>query len=263
MSGGTALNSVANQRCFEQSPFTNLYLHPACGDDGTAIGAALMMWHHMLQQPKRPRSNREAMYSRRSYDAQIPDVLRANKARLEISTPTDVVRETARAVADGQVIGWFQGASEIGPRALGNRSIVADPRSPRIKDYLNSRVKQREGFRPFAPSVLVDHARAWFGTFDSPFMLRVGPVRNGALPGITHVDGTARFQTVCNQDNPRYHELIHRFFEITGVPAVLNTSFNGKNEPIVETPQDAIDCLFSAKLDAVAFPGFLVRPRSV
>lgn len=260
LSGGTALNSVANQRCFERSRFRDLYLYPACGDDGTPIGAALISWHIFMEQPRIARSNREAMYSCRTYDKQIPDALEQYAASIVVEQREDYEATAAQMIADGEVIGWFQGASEIGPRALGNRSILADPRRTQMKDYLNLTIKQREGFRPFAPSILREHSMEWFGIEESPFMLRVAPVRKQTVPAITHVDGTTRFQTVDAADNPAYHRLISRFHEVTGVPMVLNTSFNGKAEPIVETPVDAIECMLRNGLDSVVFPNRIVRP---
>lgn len=262
LSGGTALNSVANQRCFAASRFRGFYAHPACGDDGTPIGAALMEWHIARRQPKVPRSNCAAMYSRRTYDRDIAAALGKYRDRIEVRETRDYVRASAGLIAGGQVIGWFQGASEIGPRALGNRSILADARRAPMKDYINSRIKQREGFRPFAPSILREHALEWFGIAESPFMLRVAPIKTRTVPAVTHVDGTTRFQTVAECDNPLYHQLITQVFELTGVPLVLNTSFNGKGEPIVETPADAIECLLQTGLDALVFPGAIVRPAS-
>ena len=260
LSGGTALNSVANQRCFERSRFNDLYLYPACGDDGTPIGAALISWHIFMQQPRIARSNRDAMYSRRSYDDLIPGALDRYAASVQVESREDYESVAAQMIADGRVIGWFQGASEIGPRALGNRSILADPRRADMKDYLNRTIKQREMFRPFAPSILREHSMEWFGIEESPFMLRVAPVRKPSVPAITHVDGTTRFQSVDAADNPSYHRLICEFHSLTGIPLVLNTSFNGKAEPIVETPDDAIECMLNNGLDALVFPGRIVRP---
>ena len=161
-------------------------------------------------------------------------------------------------LANGKIIGWYQGASEIGPRALGNRSILADPRKEGMKEELNARVKRRESFRPFAPAVLQEYAEEWFGLADSPFMLRVCSVLKPTVPAITHVDGSARIQTVKEEDNPTFYNLIASFCELTGVPLLLNTSFNSKGEPIVETPADAIQCMITAGLDAVVFPGIII-----
>jgi len=261
LSGGTALNSVANQRCFEQSDFRRLFLHPACSDDGTVIGAALEHWHLTLKHPRKIRSNRSAMYSLREYDTAIPLVLERRSKALRVRQTADYVSETAKLLAEGKVLGWYQGASEIGPRALGNRSILADPRREGMPKYLNETIKKRETFRPFAPSVLQEFSQEWFGIADSPFMLRVAKVLKNSVPAITHVDGTARIQTLRKEDNPTYHKLIESFMGITGIPLVLNTSFNGKGEPIVESPEDAINCLFSSNLDAVVFPERIVTKR--
>jgi carbamoyltransferase len=261
LSGGTALNSVANQRCFGASRFRRLYLHPACGDDGTAIGAALHYWHHTLGNPKLKRTRREAMYSVRSYDAEIEPALEEFKGELVVRKTADYIKEAARLVAAGKIIGWFQGASEIGPRALGNRSIVCDARRADMKRKLNSRVKFREMFRPFAPSVLNEHSVEWFGLKDSPFMLRVADVLRTGVPAITHVDGTARMQTVAERDNPAYYRLIEEFYRLTGVPMVLNTSFNIKGEPIVETPVDAIRSFLDSGMHHVVFKGYVLSKK--
>lgn len=261
LAGGTALNSVANQKCFAASRFQSLYLHPSCGDDGTSLGAALFQHHHVLNQPRRARTNREAMYSVRSYEHLVGPTLERHRDRLAVRESADYIREAARLIADGKILGWYQGASEQGPRALGNRSIVCDPRRPEMKRVLNSRVKFREMFRPFAPSVLNEHAKAWFGLDDSPFMLRVSDVLKPDIPAVTHVDNTARPQTVAREDNPSYYDLIRAFFEQTGVPLVLNTSFNLNNEPLVETPEDAIQCFLRSDFDGLVFPGLLVTRR--
>ncbi len=260
LSGGTALNAVATQACFERSEFRALHLHPACGDDGTAIGGALWYWHHVLRRPRRTHVNAELMYGVRDYTERVVAAAIARHAgRITAVETRDHAGECARLIAGGSVIGWFDGASEIGPRALGHRSILADPRDPGMKDRLNSRVKHREHFRPFAPSVLNEHAEEWFGLRDSPFMLRACPVLKDGVPAITHVDGTSRIQTVVDTDNSTYRRLIACFHELTGVPMVLNTSFNAKAEPIVETPDDAIRTLLGTELDYVAFPGVLLR----
>jgi carbamoyltransferase len=260
LSGGTALNSVANGHCFSRSPFRELYLHPACGDDGTAIGAALYYWHHVYGNPKQPRTDREAMYSVRSYGSEVVQAALAARADAIRVDWTDMyIERAADMLADGAIIGWFEGASEIGPRALGHRSIVCSPSAAEMKDRLNSQVKFRESFRPFGPSVLNECAEEWFGLKDSPFMLRVCRVRRTDIPAVTHVDGTARIQTVRREDAPRYYDLIKAFSRRTGLPVVLNTSFNTRSEPIVETPDDALRCFLETGLDAVIFPGCVVR----
>ena len=261
LGGGTALNSVANQIAFAQSGFERLHLHPACGDDGTAIGAALWYWHHQLGHPKRRFHNRELMYSVREYGHLIDHTLARYADRIRVEHTESYLDATAELLLQGKIIGWFQGPSEIGPRALGNRSILADPRSPNMKDLLNSRIKFRERFRPFAPSVLDEQACSWFGLSDSPFMLRVARVLKDGIPAVTHVDRTARIQSVAAQDNPAFYGLIDRFFLKTGVPLVLNTSFNIKDEPIVETPDDALRCFLSTGLDHLVFENRIVCKR--
>jgi carbamoyltransferase len=262
LAGGTALNSVANQTCFERSDFQALYLHPCCGDDGTALGAALLHHHHLLNQPKRVRTNAEAMYSVRSYGpSEIDEALARHAHEIAVERTDDEVRGAARLLAEGEIVGWFQGPGELGPRALGNRSILCDPRRADMQRILNARVKRREAFRPFAPSVLREHAAEWFGLDDSPFMLRVARVRRSGVPAITHVDGTARPQTIAREDNPRYHALIEAFYDLTGIPLVLNTSFNTDGEPLVETPEDAVRCFLRSGMGRLVFPGVIVSRR--
>jgi carbamoyltransferase len=263
LSGGTALNAIANQVCFEQSDFERLHLHPACGDDGTAIGAALWHWHHVLRQPRRQYGPADMMYSVRAYTESevthaVEAAMRAQPGRLTVTQTADDIRSSAELLASGATVGWFDGASEIGPRALGHRSMLADPRSPTIRDRLNAEIKYREQFRPFAPAVLNEHAAAWFGLTDSPFMLRACPVLQDTIPAITHVDGTSRIQTVTRADNGRFYELIDVFRHFTGTPLVLNTSLNTKGRPIDETPADALGTLVSTALDYLVLPGLIV-----
>ena len=262
LSGGTALNSVANQIAFAASPFKKLHLHPACGDDGTAIGAALWHWHHLLGNPKRVWTTRSLMYGCRDYEHLIDDVLLKYRDQLIVETGEDYREKAAELLARGRIVAWFQGASEIGPRALGHRSILADPRDPDMKANLNGKVKFREFFRPFAPSVLKEHALAWFGLEDSPFMLRVCTVLQGGVPAITHKDGTARIQTVAREDNPEYYDLIQAFYRRTRVPLLLNTSFNIKGEPIVETPEDALCCFLKTRIDHLVFRNRIVSKKA-
>lgn len=263
MSGGTALNAVANQLCFERSEFKRLHFHPACGDDGTAIGAVLWHWHNVLGMPRNSYLADDLMYSVRSYpapdvDAALDSAAAQHPGRLSITRAGNYIERAARLLATGAIIGWFDGASEVGPRALGHRSILADPRDPGMKDRLNARVKFREHFRPFAPAVLNEHAMAWFGLADSPFMLRACPVLRPDVPAITHIDGTSRIQTITTADNPRFYELINWFHRLTGVPLVLNTSLNTKGLPIDETPADALGTLLGSGLDYLVFPGVIV-----
>nr|AGS49686.1 nodulation protein nolNO [uncultured bacterium esnapd14] len=259
LSGGTALNAVANEACFVASDFQRLHLHPACGDDGTAIGAALWYWHHVLGNPRLPHATADLAYSIRQYDRRAIDTAVAARAgRVVVQETRDYLDATARLIEQGDTVGWYEGAGEVGPRALGHRSILADPRSLTMRDHLNANVKYREPFRPFAPSVLNEHSAAWFGLSDSPLMLRAGPVLSAAVPAITHVDGTSRIQTVSAADNPNFHALIELFHRRTGIPMVLNTSLNTKGLPIDETPADAIDTLLHTELDHLVFPGLIV-----
>lgn len=262
LGGGAALNAPANEVALRRSPFLALHLHPACGDDGTAIGAGLWYWHRHVGHDRRHFSNRELMYSVRLYDDRIPRALERKRTQVEVDERADYIVETARLIRDGKVVAWFQGPSEIGPRALGNRSILADPRDAAVKDRLNGRIKFRESFRPFAPSVLNEHADEWFSFRDSPFMLRTASVQRNGIAAVTHVDNTARIQTISRNDNPSFYALVERFCELTGVPMLLNTSFNIKGEPIVETPDEAIDSFLKCELDALVFPGFIVTKRN-
>lgn len=262
LSGGTALNALATQAAFEGSRFERMHFHPACGDDGTAIGAALWHWHHVLGHPRADHSNASLMYSVREYpEHAVRRALDSHAADLSVERTGDHVARAAGLVAEGAVVGWYEGASEVGPRALGHRSIVADPRDPAMTHRLNSEVKFREHFRPFAPSVLKDRATEWFGLSDSPFMLRAVPVLKPGVPAITHVDGTSRIQTVTRSDTPSFHRLISAFEERTGIPMVLNTSLNTRGEPIVETPHDAVRTLLDSRLDYLVMPGLVLSRR--
>jgi carbamoyltransferase len=223
------------------------------------LGAALGHWHFITGNSKIPRSNAEAMYSRRHYEHKIEDAFDQFRGKIRVRQSSDDIGESVSLIEAGKVIGWFQGASEIGPRALGNRSILADPRNPEMRDRLNRSIKRREMFRPFAPAILAEMAEKYFGVGESPFMLRIAKLLKPGLPAVSHVDGSARFQSVAAPDNPRFYSLIERFFERTGVPLLLNTSFNDKGEPIVETPHDAIKCMLQCGLDALVFPGCVVE----
>jgi carbamoyltransferase len=263
LSGGTSLNVVANQLAFEGSGFERMFLHPACGDDGTAIGAALWYWHHVLGQPRQHHSPADLMYSAREYpDDQVNAALARHAGQLLIDRCDDYLARTAGLLADGKVVGWYEGGSEIGPRALGHRSILADPRDPGMQARINSTIKFREFFRPLAPAVLSERAVEWFGLSDSPFMLRAAPVLRPGLPAITHVDGSARLQTVTRADNPAFYHLIRAFEDRTGVPVVLNTSLNTKGEPIAETPEDALRTLLESQLDYLVMPHTIVSRRA-
>jgi carbamoyltransferase len=263
IAGGVGLNCVANGRLARESGFDNVWIQPASGDDGIAIGCA---YYGHLHVQKNPRSFvMEHAYLGRTYsDRDVEDALSKGLARLETAAhrSEDVCAEAAKLLADGNVLGWFQDRSEFGPRALGNRSLLADPRSPEMKDTLNSRVKHRQAFRPFAPIVTEERAAEIFeGPGDSPYMLmakRVRPEWRDRIPAIVHVDGTARVQTVRKETNERLHRLLTEFEALTGVPVLINTSFNVKGEPIVETPRDAVECFLSTGIDQLVLHDTIV-----
>jgi carbamoyltransferase len=225
------LNSIVNMQLKQQTAFKNIHLFPACGDDGTAVGAALYLAHHFLGVPRNSYAARDFMYLGRPYA-----VTHAGGKPYE-------PREVAKAISEGAIVAFFAGGSEFGPRALGHRSILADPRNPEMKDILNRRVKHREWFRPFAPVVLSERAAEWFEIdFESKLMLFIAPIKfPEKLPAVAHVDGSARLQTLAQEDNPKLYELIQEFDRLTGVPVLLNTSLNDNGEPLVETPQDALN----------------------
>jgi carbamoyltransferase len=262
MAGGVAMNSAANGRIEREGPFQSLWVQPSSGDGGTAVGAALWTWHMLLSGTQRHHWNHD-----RHGPAFNDDACRAALAKggWQWTEPQNLCQETAQALANGELIGWFQGGAELGARALGGRSILADPRRVENKDVLNSRVKFREGFRPFAPSVLQERAGELFELPEGctvPWMQKVHPVREAAreqLAGVTHIDGSARLQTVSRDADPLYHDLIAAFGDITGVPVLLNTSFNVKGEPMVLSPDDAIRCWASTGLDRLVLGCCVVR----
>ena len=269
LSGGCAMNSVANGKIYQKTPFTRAYIQPASGDAGGAIGAALHVWHkynnssqhfHMIHACWGPEFSRE----------QIHELLNANENSIRekgcevvyIQDENELCRITAAAIAQGNVTGWFQGRMEWGPRALGNRSILCDPRRADMKDILNKKIKRRESFRPFAPSILYEDVCDWFEEEDDvPFMTMVFPIRaqqRTKVPAITHVDGSARLHTVTRDANPRYFLLISAFKKITGIPILLNTSFN-ENEPVVCRPDEALDCFLRTEMDLLVLGNYVVR----
>ncbi len=265
LAGGCALNSVANGKLFDRTPFRRTYIQPAAGDEGLAIGAALHTWHSVLKQPRRYELKHSYLgpefSESRIQSALVSAGLQGRK--LERGTLLD---EVAEQIAAGNVIGWFQGRMEWGPRALGNRSIVAHPGLPNMKDVLNARIKHREWFRPFAPSILADHQHEYFEhDHPSPFMLhvyKIRPEKRKELCAVNHVDDTGRLQSVTREENPMYYDLISAFYRKTGIPVILNTSFN-ENEPIVCTPEEAIDCFKRTRMDVLAIGPFLVtKPQT-
>jgi carbamoyltransferase len=261
MAGGCALNSVANGKIFSRTPFRQTWIQPAAGDEGLAIGAALYAYHAVLQQPRREHMN-HAYLGPEFSDAQIESALKSAKVKYQCLDREPLLDAVSTEMVQGNVVGWFQGRMEWGPRALGNRSIVTHPGLPNMKDVLNARIKHREWFRPFAPAILAEAQHEYFEhDHPSPYMLHVYKIRPGkrkSLCAVNHVDDTGRLQTVTREENALYYDLIKTFGKKTGIPVILNTSFN-ENEPIVCTPQEAIDCFQRTKMDVIAIGPFLAR----
>lgn len=261
LAGGVALNCVANGMIFDRTDFRDVYIQPAAHDAGTSIGAALYVQH---QELKRPRcfQMRHVYYGPEYSDNQILQELDAAGCRYHKLSEDDLISRTADKIAEGKIVGWFQGRMEFGPRALGNRSILADPRRKDMKTVLNSRIKYREPFRPFCPSILAERVSDYFETnYPSPFMVmayKIKPEQRDRIPAVTHGDGTGRLQTVERDVNVLYWKLIRKFDELTGVPVLLNTSFN-ENEPIVQTPAQAIDCFLRTQMDVLSIGRFFLR----
>jgi len=265
LAGGVAFNCVANGKILDSTGFEQVYVHPAAGDGGLSVGAAFYVWNQILGKPRSFVMNHAYWgpgYSRDQVRHAIDSsALARNGYSVAELSESDLMRDTAQIIADGKILGWFQGRAEWGPRALGNRSIVADPRRPEMKEILNRRIKHREIFRPFAPSILAESTADYFEkSHPSPFMTlaySVRPEKRDKIPAPTHVDGTGRLQTVTREANPRYWQLIKAFENLTGVPVVLNTSFND-NEPIVCRPEEAIDCFLRTQMDALVLGDFLI-----
>ena len=268
MAGGVALNCVANGRVAREAGFENVWIQPAAGDDGIAIGCAYYGWLEILKQ-RRDFVMDHSYVGKRYSDQEAAKELQKFLVRIQVDAvkSENVCRDTAKLLADQKVIGWFQDRSEFGPRALGNRSLIADPRKPEMKDILNSRVKHRQAFRPFAPIVLAERMKEVFeGDEDLPFMLIAKPVRpewRDKIPAIVHVDGTARVQTVREATNPMLYRLLKEFEALTGVPVLINTSFNIKGEPIVETPQDAVNCFLTTGVDHLVIHDTIVSKTAM
>jgi len=287
LAGGVALNCVANGKLLREKVFDRLWIQPAAGDAGGALGAALGAYHIMLNQPRKVESGIDAMkgsYLGPEFSQQdISERLSKCGAVFETLSEEEVVERTAKALSNGKAVGWMNGRMEFGPRALGGRSIIADPRSPIMQKMLNLKVKYRESFRPFAPSVLREDVAQWFEIDDdSPYMLLVADVAKdkrremtaeeqalfgidklnvprSEIPAVTHVDYSARVQTVHEETNPRYHSLIKRFKELTGFPVIVNTSFNVRGEPIICTPEDAFRCFMGTEIDVLVVGNALLN----
>ena len=271
LAGGCAMNSVANGKIRQHTPFKNVFIQPAAGDNGTSLGAALDAWHAHGQPAVSPRMQHSYWGTEYGADA-IATVIRdsgvVEQGRCSLTTLDDeaaLCEATASALAAGNVVGWFQGRMEWGARALGNRSILADPRRQDMRDIINQKIKFRERFRPFAPSILAEAIDEYFvDAVHDPFMIQVYPVRlekRAVIPAVTHVDGSGRLQSVSQASNARYWSLIRAFQKQTGVPVLLNTSFN-ENEPIVERPEQALDCFLRTDMDVLVMgPHMLRKPR--
>ena len=279
IAGGCGANSVANGKITRATPFNQVYVQAAAGDAGGALGAALDVWHQLGNSRCQPMTTAYLGYASSPSetedlfkDPQIAEQLRASTSSVsrigDLGLPDEasLLDQVTMALTKGEVVGWFQGRMEWGPRALGHRSILGDPRRSDMKDILNLKIKRRESFRPFAPSVLQEFTSDWFELVspldaDVPYMMQVYPIREDKrplVPAVTHVDGTGRLQTVNEAENGRYYRLIHCFYEQTGVPMLLNTSFN-ENEPIVCTPREALDCFLRTKMDVLVIDNCLIR----
>ena len=288
LAGGVALNCVANGKILRSGIFENLWIQPAAGDAGGALGAAYIAYHHYLNQPvkqKKGRDRQQGSYLGPAYsDADLEAFLREYKLPFKrVSRSADLCKKIATSLAEEKIVGWFQGRMEFGPRALGNQSIIGDARSPEMQKKMNLKIKFREGFRPFAPSVLAEHADEWFELDrESPYMLLVADVKKkkqramtkaekklwgieklnvirSKIPAVTHVDYSARIQTVHKEDNPLYHPLITAFYKKTGCPVIVNTSFNVRGEPIVATPLDAYKCFMRTDIDILVLGNYILQ----
>jgi len=257
--GGVALNSVANGKIKKISPFKNVFIQPSANDAGTALGACYYLYNAILKN-ERAFVFEHPYYGPKFTDEQCKIAL--NSFKLDYETHEDIYSVTANLIHNGKIVGWFQDRMEVGPRALGNRSILANPTMAEMKDILNHKVKHREGFRPFAPAIIEERINDYFEADDlAPYMLRVYPVREDKrdkIPAGCHVDGTGRVQTVSKKTNPNFYKLIESFEKLSGVPVLINTSFNVQGEPIVCTPEDAIKCFLGTKMDALVLNNFLV-----
>jgi carbamoyltransferase len=268
LAGGVAFNCVANGKIFDASPFEHVYVQPAAGDAGLSVGAAFAVNHQVLGRPREFTMDHAywgPQYSPAEVRKAVDGAAASDGAEIAALDEAALVEATARHIAAGKIVGWFQGAAEWGPRALGNRSILADPRRPEMKEILNRRIKHREIFRPFAPSIIEEAVGEFFEkTHPSPFMTFAYPVRaekRAVIPAPTHVDGTARLQTVSRSSNPLYWKLLRAVGDLTGVPVVLNTSFND-NEPIVCRPEEALDCFHRTQMDVLVMGNFILRKKS-
>lgn len=261
IAGGVAQNSVANGKVLQQTTFENLYIPSAGHDAGTALGSSLYLYNHILEQPRLQPIYHASTGSRFCND-EIEEFLKKQNINYTRYSDEELYEHVTDRLLDAGVVGWFQGRAEFGPRALGHRSIIVDPRRTDAKDLLNAKIKRRESFRPFAPSIMKEYVSEYFEITDNvPFMEKVFPIRkekHAEIPAVTHVDGTGRLQTVDEENNPRYYNLIKAFNAKTNVPILLNTSFN-ENEPIVNTPKEALDCFLRTKMDMLVLENIVVE----
>jgi carbamoyltransferase len=265
MAGGVALNCVANGRILRESPFEDIFIQPAAGDAGGAVGVAAYIQHTLLDAP-RTHAWKHAYLGPEYTNEEIREYLTANGIAFQECPRPELLEKTAHLIDQQQVVGWFQGRMEFGPRALGNRSILADARNPKNKDTVNLKIKFRESFRPFAPSVLLERVNEYFELdTPSPYMLLVAQVRpeKRVIPSVTHIDGSARIQTIAREENPLYYDLIREFDRLTGCPVIINTSFNVRGEPIVCTPHDAYLCFMRTNMDHLVMGSFLLDKRQM
>lgn len=261
--GGVAMNSVANGKAYRRTPFRNIFVPAGAADNGTSIGAAFYVWNQIMKSP-RTFEMKHAFWGSSFSDEECRRVIQHHGVQAERMDEARLIKSVVDLLCDGKVVGWFKGRMEFGARALGNRTLLADPRRADMRDIINTRIKFREKFRPFAPSVLEEYVSDYFEySVPSPFMEKVVPVRaekRAEIPAVTHVDGTGRLQTVNSETNPTYWRLISEFKRRTGVPMVLNTSLN-ENEPIVRTPEEALQCFLRTKMDAIVLESFLVTGK--
>ncbi|MHA7733145.1 carbamoyltransferase family protein [Nitrosopumilus sp. S6] len=267
LGGGVALNGVSNYLLLKNGPFDHIHVPPSPGDAGSAVGCAQYLYHVFHNNPRIIENDpdaliRENVYVGPSFDNdQILKFLNSKNIQYEYLERKSLLEKTAQLISEGKIVGWYQDKMEWGPRALGCRSILADPRKAEMKDILNAKIKHRESFRPFAPSILEEHAFEYFDIdVPSPYMLMVAPVKKPEIiPAVTHVDGTGRLQTVSKNSNPLYYDLISEFFKITGVPVIINTSMNVMGEPIVNTPEQAYQMIVKTDMDCIVMGNYLVR----
>jgi len=267
LAGGVALNGVANYRILKESKFENIHIPPSPGDAGSAIGCAKYLYHayhgneRVIETISSNRISENVYVGPSHSNEQIKAFLEKNNISYELLDNEQLLKTTAKLISEGNVVGWFQGKMEWGPRALGNRSILADPRKKEMKDILNEKIKHRESFRPFAPSILEEFCSEYFDIdITSPYMLFVAPIKKpNLIPAVTHVDGTGRLQTVSKQSNPLYYNLINEFYKLTSVPVIINTSMNVKGEPIVNTPKEAFNMLQKTDMDYLILGNHMVK----